>query len=155
MSGKEMNSEQGRSLEGWNLGLEAWKVLEEEVSRHSGGKLKLAKAFTASVPEVSGIYVICLNPRPQGSSFLSSLYNAVYVGQATNLRMRFKDHIDGKTSVAPVLRAFINLEYWYLKCPDDELNILEKHIYDVIGPKANKVSPPFKAKVGKPTSVNP
>jgi|688.fasta_scaffold169132_3 hypothetical protein len=150
-----MSNENGRSLEGWNLGLDAWKALEKEIESHSGGSFKLARAFAASVPEVSGIYIICLKPRPGGASFLSSLYNAVYVGQATNLRSRFKDHIDGKTSVAPVLRAFINLEYWYLRCAAEELNMLEKHIYDVIGPKANKVSPPFKAKVGQPTSVNP
>lgn len=140
---------------GWSLDPNAWNELANLLSQRQSGCVKFIAAFTNNIPQSPGVYIFCLSPLPESKGFIAQLYNSVYVGQATNLRQRFKNHLDGKTSVEPILRSFTNLDYWHISCDKDELDWLEKRLYDVLNPMSNKVSPPFRAKLNKSISVNP
>ncbi len=134
----------------------SWDNLSNVIRDKSGSCVKFISAHAATLPESSGVYVVCLKPKSDGPSFLGQLYNAVYVGQSVNLRQRFKQHLSGRTSVKYVLTEFSKIEFWYLLCDVSELDFVERTIYDVLCPITNKVSPPkFKGKLLEGLPTNP
>lgn len=143
-------------VSGWSLQRSNWEALAGLLSSYTGSFVKFLPAHAATLPAQPGVYVFCLKPKVDGPSFLPKLNNVIYVGQTVNLQSRYKQHLSGSTSVVEVIREFANLEFWYLLCSKEDLDHLEKRIYDVLNPLTNKVSPPsLKAKLGAGLPVNP
>lgn len=141
---------------GWGIDNLAWKQLSKLLEPFSGGKVQLLPAQRDLVPPQPGVYFICLAPMAASQTVLSRFFDAVYVGQAVNLRQRFKQHVDGTTSIRDVLREFPNaLEFYFVEVPVENLNVIEKRCFDVIGPSENRISPPMRATLLEPVSVNP
>jgi hypothetical protein len=150
---------------GWSTSSRRWTELDSLLSQHVQNGPPVSRLFCSQVsiplvPAESGVYVFTLKPSPQGTAFLSVLQNIVYVGKATNLRLRFTAHLQGKTSMEPFIRNFPNkLEFWFIRCAEESLNLLERSIYDVVEPKQNRIAPPapkpLTAKLGTPQPANP
>ena len=131
---------------GWTLDKQLWKRLFEAVGARKWKKIPFSKLERAEVPERQGVYVFCARPYANGcSGLLTSLCNAVYVGQATNLRRRFDDHC-GKP-MPPMYRVrecfSQSLEFWFTTLDTaEELCNIESILIECLGPAANRQKGP-------------
>lgn len=78
-----------------------------------------------SPPDLGGIYV-----------FKSMLDEVLYVGKATSLRERIRQHIEGKTHTHEYYRQFFRVEYFVCESPL-EREIYETYAINVLSPKYN------------------
>jgi excinuclease UvrABC nuclease subunit len=104
------------------------------------------------VPETGGVYVICAHAvaGPNAAGILAALYNAVYVGQAMNLRNRFADHCRGYRDVRLAHQIFRSLDFWFSETGDR--NEAEQLLMDALGPPANR-SNVIRARINPPVSA--
>jgi hypothetical protein len=89
------------------------------------------------VPEDSGIYM--LGSRCAATGLPDPLYNALYVGQASNLRNRFLQHLRRPSpEVGRAAICFAGLDFWFMRSDEDSLNRLEAMLIECLGPSANR-----------------
>ena len=79
---------------------------------------------------------------------MEHMYNAIYVGQARNLRQRFQRHVQGYRDVVNAKNAFRRLDFWYTSVESDALNEVEQLLLDSFGPSANIKN--VRARIGEP-----
>jgi excinuclease UvrABC nuclease subunit len=125
---------------GWAIDARPWKQLEELIAQKEWRKASLDPAHVNSVPAAAGVYQICagLQDVPVNGRVMSQLYNVVYVGQAKNLRRRFREHVSGHGDVVPAKKTFRALDFWYTTAPLETITELEQRLIDAFGPPANK-----------------
>lgn len=137
---------------GWVLDGSVWSRMQKEFGPADWRKRPLSVDVKRHIPVTSGVYAICargfVGPNPDG--LLASLYNAVYVGKATNLQNRFDDHCRGYGDVRPARLVFRQLDFWFIET--DRIELLEQLLMDALGPPANKVNS-IGAKIGAPVSA--
>ena len=140
----------------WSHSREAWKSLQILFEGRTTTRVHFNLINSALVPPQSGIYVICLGPVENGNGFLGLLYNSMYVGKSKSLQKRFKQHLKGGTGVQHIVKMFPNLDFWFVVCPEEEMSLLEKSLYDVLLPPNNAIAPPAPLKVtlGTPVPAN-
>ena len=127
---------------GWNLKSDKWHNLERAISRYNWSRAYLHKDYTTTVPENSGIYVICASTENivMNNALLSRTYNAIYTGQSKNLRRRFTDHIQGYREVKRAEDTFGRLDFWYSTIEQSRLSEVEQLFIDTFGPSANVIN---------------
>jgi hypothetical protein len=105
------------------------------------------------VPERAGVYAICTRGTRFTQGLLGRLYNAVYVGQAVDLRHRFLDHArrPGR-ELQRAHNAFQILDFYFMTASLDELNYLEGLLIDCLGPSANQQAG-IRARIGQPIAL--
>jgi len=135
---------------GWNLDHEAWRSLQNIMKDYDWHRAPLETLYKSKVPESRGVYMICGCPKdiPVRGQVMNKLYNALYVGQASNLRRRFQDHVRGYGNVVRAKLIFRKLDFWYCTTSDTEVNLAERQLMEAFGPSANVVY--VKAKLGDP-----
>jgi hypothetical protein len=79
---------------------------------------------------------------------MERLYNAIYAGQTTNLRQRFRKHVQGYGDVVHAKNAFRRLDFWFASVESADLNDIEQLLLDSLGPTANVKN--VKARIGEP-----
>src|SRR3954451_9400155 len=106
---------------GWSLSPASWEAASAAVGAEPWRHVAFQQRHRRLVPEASGIYM--LGTLPAASALPDRLYNAVYVGQARNLRNRFLQHLH---SPGPeVLRAglcFRHLDFWFMRAEQTSLD---------------------------------
>lgn len=139
---------------GWSLVPEDWLILNQLLSESKWTRVYLEREYKDKVPSRSGVYIICGKANSIGNmgAALNSLNNAVYVGQSSNLKNRFQDHVVGYGSVVKAKLTFRRLEYWWSEISREELNKYEQALVNALGPSANEVNV-IKAKVGEPIRI--
>ena len=145
---------------GWTLHKDSWKRLFAAIGKRPWKKVPFSKLERVEVPESNGVYVFCAKPGPAECAgpkhLLMTLFNAVYVGQATNLRQRFDDHWSRPMPPMEAVRAcFSNtLEFWYTTLgSSEELCKVESVLIECLGPAANRQKGPGlkgKLEAGRP-----
>jgi len=138
----------------WSFNPGDWNNLEAIICDKNVRMTGLKRMNSVQVPQSPGVYLICLKPLPNGTGFASKLFNVVYVGQASNLQSRFIDHVEGRTNVKEVVKNFRISEFWYFELAMDELDFVEKSIYDVLAPAKNQISPPLRGSMRAPVAAN-
>lgn len=135
---------------GWQLDKSRWEELADTCRDREWTKTYLEDVYKSSIPKTSGVYIICASLRYvlPPSSLRDDLYNAIYVGQATNLRRRFTQHVRGYRNVPKALEAFKRLDYWFTEVGLAELDDVEQSFLDTLGPTANDKN--VRAKIGRP-----
>ena len=105
---------------GWTLDKAAWTKLITVTRDRAWRKVSFSRLEKAQVPTEGGVYVFCAKPMSVSVNatqrhLLRTLLNAVYVGQAVNLRKRFDDHL--RTPMDPMRRCravfSTTLEFWF------------------------------------------
>ena len=138
---------------GWTLNGGTWQRARQQLGPVTWRKQPLDFNVRRHIPSASGVYAICAHAvvGPQSAGMLAALYNAVYVGQATNLRNRFDDHCRGYGDVRPARLVFRMLDFWFSET--HALNEFEQLMMDALGPPANRsnvigarVNPPISAR---------
>lgn len=88
------------------------------------------------VPKSGGVYVFC---RVNRSCSLPLDLDVIYVGKATNLNRRFKEHLnplaEHNVQLFQALQG-TDIEFWYAKCP--EIDTTEKVLIESISPTFNQ-----------------
>lgn len=97
----------------------------------------LEESYEVQVPTSAGVYLICASARILLGRGAAGLYNAVYVGQARDLRRRFREHLRGYGNVPKARMTFRRLDYWYISASPSDLDRIEQAFLDALGPSAN------------------
>lgn len=128
---------------GWQLNGAIWSRLAAICAPREWQRTYLEDAYRHTVPTSPGVYLICSSVQDgiamSGASadLYKRLYNALYVGQAKNLRSRFGQHLRGYRNVSKARAIFRRLDYWYTGVLLTELDQLEQCFLDALGPPAN------------------
>jgi len=102
---------------------------------------------------MAGVYAICTPGTQLSQGLLAKLYNAVYVGQAVDLRSRFLDHArQPGRELQRARNAFRILDFHYMTASLDDLNELEGLLIDCLGPSANQQAG-IRARIGQPIAL--
>lgn len=135
---------------GWAIKGSPWKQLQELFSEQQWKMVPLDDPSGGSVPIDAGVYQICagLEHVPVNGRPMRKLYNVIYVGQATDLRRRFKQHLSGFGDVVIAKRTFRRLDFWYTIAPAERITELEQRLIEAFGPSANKKN--ARARIGEP-----
>lgn len=97
------------------------------------------KKSLRKIPSLAGIYVFADASRVKGFPLA---VEPLYVGQASNLRRRFLDHLDPRRSHNEQLFLAIwsgRLEFWFSKCSVSELEALERKMIKALSPSFNQI----------------
>ena len=138
---------------GWSLKEDQWKTLSKAVSGRTWSRTYLESDYTDRVPTSSGVYLICAGTKniPISGEVMDLLYNTIYVGQASNLQKRFRDHVKGYGNVVPAKDAFRRLDFWYSTIERTQLTDIEQLLLTSFGPTANlKNAKHLMARIGNP-----
>jgi hypothetical protein len=145
---------------GWTLNRECWSRFFLAIGSRTWCTVPFSILEKNAVPESYGVYVFCAKPCTTGKAterhLLNYLFNAVYVGQATNLRQRFVDHCNKPMEPMIAVRDCFapRLEFWFTKLDSlKELCEVESVTIECLGPAANRQrGPVFKGKLcaGRP-----
>ncbi len=126
---------------GWSINLERWRAfgaLAKDLPAE-WRRVKLRPLDRDSVPQKSGIYVVCAKAAVSHLGHFDSLYNALYVGQATSLRQRFMGHCQAPSE--RMKRAMLcfsaGLDFWFIEAEAQLLNDLERTLIACLGPPVN------------------
>jgi hypothetical protein len=127
---------------GWQLRSDLWEHLSAACANRTWTRTYLEASYSGAVPAAPGIYLICASAKgplrwPPDEGQAPPLYDAVYVGQATDLRRRFCQHTRGYRNVAKAINIFRRLDYWYTRAIESELDALEERFIEALGPVAN------------------
>jgi hypothetical protein len=102
---------------------------------------------------MSGVYAICTPGTQLTQGLLGKLYNAVYVGQAVDLRQRFLDHARNPgRELQRACNAFRVLDFHYMTAPLGEIDYLEELLIECLGPSANQQRG-IQARIGQPVAI--
>jgi hypothetical protein len=137
---------------GWTLNAGTWQRARQQLASASWRKQPLDLTVKRRIPAAGGVYAICAHAvaGPHAAGVLAALYNAVYVGQATNLRNRFDNHCRGYGDVRPARVIFRSLDFWFSETT--ELDEAEQLLMDALGPPANR-SNVIGARINPPVSA--
>jgi len=135
---------------GWSLDKSTWNKIPAAVAKgHRWRAVHLTVGNHRTVPQVSGIYVVCAAPPgrraplPAGAHDLFRfLYSAIYVGRSDDLRRRFVEHCNSpKEELAQSQECFDSrLDFWFIREPSDTIAALESVLIACLGPQANRIS---------------
>ena len=140
---------------GWVDVREEWDRLEAICPDLKWRKVLLSSNHKSSVTDKAGIYIIAAPPPGEAKRLAGGkLYNAVYIGQATNIATRFSDHcVRPSPAVARIKRCWKGrLDFWFSIVDEERLDEVEALMIDCFGPTANLQSgaKAIKGKVGAP-----
>lgn len=135
---------------GWRLEAHKWQKLRHAARDCNWRRVYLERDYVSQVPARSGVYLICAAPDriPVTGNIMERLYNAIYVGQASDLRSRFRQHVRGYRKVVCAMSIFRRLDFWYSEVPEADIGGLEQDLLDTLGPTANVKN--VKARIGEP-----
>ena len=138
---------------GWSLNRNHWQDLRMALPNSEWKRTYLHSDYLYEVPTYSGVYLICayLKHIPISGGVMECLYNAIYAGQALNLRNRFSKHVHGYRYVVKAKSTFRSLDFWYIHVDRNDLSDIEQHLINAFGPTANVKN--VKAKIGMPISA--
>ena len=104
------------------------------------------------IPHASGVYVLVARGRTP-DKLLSNLYNAVYVGQASDLHSRFLGHLRSPSpDVALAQICFESIDFWFVQVEPRDLNGVERCLISCLGPIANRQAG-IRARYGDPVPI--
>ena len=127
---------------GWTLKKHNWNNLLESISGTYWSRTKLDSLYQDNVPEVPGVYLICLKLKEMSFNEdpFKNLYEIIYVGMSeSSVRNRFLRHCNRpKRGIREAKECFgDNLEYWYTEINSDQVRELEALLIGCFGPPAN------------------
>lgn len=144
-----------RFRHGWSRAEQPWQVLREtSLLEGRWGGSPFDGAWQDRIPASPGVYVITGSPPVKGQ--FAQAWCPLYVGQTSNLRSRFGQHLKGGTGVSTI-RLFANLRFCYHIVADGPAPLRLRHYEQLLqaafGPIANTRNAIHSFTVGNPVSV--
>jgi len=128
---------------GWAVNTEAWQAAFHTTQDCTWKRVGLHSDNRQQVPTTPGVYVMCVKPWGQhvSSILFDHLTNAIYVGQATNLRARFNQHVRGdRPGLRHAIETFRTITFYFAAVECDRLSLVEQSLIDALGPSVNAMN---------------
>lgn len=132
---------------GWTLKKEQWDSITQEVYQAKWRCVKFTHDSSELIPESRGVYLVVLDAKDIIPSMpFKNFSSPLYVGHATKLRQRFRQHTIGnkESNIRSKMAKFNNNMYFYFAVfsghPKDELKYFEQSLIDVFGPPLNSIN---------------
>ena len=127
---------------GWSLEARDWHELERVLPEAVWRRVRFRDLDQDSVPSGPGVYAVCSSPAVRSPAKLAALFPALntvlYVGQASNLRQRFLQHLAGtKPEMAAISLCYVASVFWFTELSPERLNDVEREMINCFGPTAN------------------
>lgn len=146
---------------GWSLDPTTWEALNTAFPNGARWRsVLLTPNDQDMVPDLPGVYAICVRPPNAGNHQLSALFDKlatpVYVGRSeTNIKRRFLAHC---TTKDPKLRAAKHcygghLHFWFAALPPDTVKTVEARLIACFGPPVNKIAGTIKGTLRPPINA--
>jgi hypothetical protein len=133
---------------GWSLRPLDWAAVTDELGAALWRNVPFRQVQRQRIPEEAGIYMLGSTPRATGLP--ARLYNALYIGQATNLRTRFLQHLRHPSpDVGRAGTCFDDIDFWFIEVDSSSLNRVESMLIECLGPSANRRAG-IAARIGPP-----
>ena len=137
-----VNRPPNRIRYGWTLYPTEWQLIPSDVLRTDQWQSTgLSRALRSSIPQQSGVYMMCV--RPPGVASIgqpfSRLEEVVYVGKTTNLRRRYGQHLNVPSPKVRVARETYaeSLRFWFLRLASSQISSVESVLISCLGPPGN------------------
>lgn len=138
---------------GWSLDRSPWYDLSRGVAHGHWRQVPFATLHQARVPEASGVYALCTAGVGASTGLFADLYNAIYVGQARNLRQRFMQHCRRPSrELQRAILCFRSLDFWFVQVSPGHTDATEALLIECLGPSAN-LRAGVKVEIGAPVSL--
>lgn len=128
---------------GWAVNPEPWMAAFDATRECAWKRVHLHSDNRRLVPDKPGVYVMCVTPRDirlTGKLF-ENLTTAIYVGKATNLRVRFGQHIRGdRPGLKQAAQTFRRIDFYYTTLHQARLSYVEQCLIDALGPSVNSMN---------------
>ena len=129
---------------GWTLDETAWQKLGLTVASLRWFCVPFDNAHIMSVPEQSGVYLICASPPVETGEVCERLFNVIYAGRSkTSIRNRFSKHCTAPDrDIAVALECYgyarNKFGFYYAVAPGDRVVEIECRLIECYGPPANR-----------------
>ena len=85
------------SSEPWSVLRKDWNSLSKELIEGNWFRVSFNLAAQDLVKPERGIYVITMRvPKDNVNNFFNKIQNPIYIGESTNLKIRFRQHTSGR-----------------------------------------------------------
>ena len=141
---------------GWRLDRDAWECLQAVLAELNWFDLPFERLNAPSVPEQSGVYIICGRPPIIMGRLCEVFFSVIYVGKSeTSIRSRFIVHCDNpdegiKRAKRCYAHSVTRLRYYYAVAPQEKVAEVESRLIECFGLSANRQSGIILAKVRTP-----
>lgn len=129
---------------GWATDLKSWRRVSESTGSAEWKRVSLHPDNRSLIPSSPGVYVMCVRTRDLHLSgkLFESLMSAIYVGQATNLKVRFAQHVRGdRAGLKQAMQTFRTISFYYIVLKDrQQLSRVEQCLIDALGPSVNSIN---------------
>ena len=138
---------------GWTIEKPYWTALKNTLGDKSQWKIsRLRETGVSSIPAKPGVYMLCARPLLCEETFVvnpesprtKGLYNALYIGESTNLSARYRKYAtmrDDRKRVGKFLKIFsgkIDFCYWVIEKADKaHLREVQNLLILCFGPSVN------------------
>tara|TARA_Y100001958_G_C21244519_1_gene573754 strand:- start:3666 stop:4133 length:468 start_codon:yes stop_codon:yes gene_type:complete len=150
----------GKIDKGWATKRNAWEAAISELGGEPWRSSSLTDSSRERIPRKSGLYMIASKVPTFGSvenldQHWRDFYNVLYIGQASDLFRRFKQHLKGKAVVLNKTYGETDFLYCTLEMDKRGRERLEALLVKAFGPTMNEVIPfidegdPVNAVIGK------
>ena len=121
---------------GWSAEAKAWTAVRTHVTG-SWKAVLLDVIWSKQVSTGAGVYMLVSNP-PHTFHADQQLQAPLYIGQAHNLRTRFRQHAGGTGQSRQIRRAFTNIYFWHMEVEEAGMSKVEQALIDAFGPTVNR-----------------
>lgn len=128
---------------GWAIDQRPWLLAHKATQGCTWKRVNLHADNRPLVPDVPGVYVMCVNTRDLHLSgkLFEHLTAAIYVGQATSLRTRFGQHVRGdRPGLKQAIQTFRHISFYFTPLDKSELSSVEQCLIDALGPSVNAIN---------------
>ena len=124
-----------------------WNSLSKELIEGNWFRVSFNLAAQDLVKPERGIYVITMRvPKDNMNNFFNKIQNPIYIGESTNLKIRFRQHTSGREPNAlwrklSEVRQVCTFNYCCFPCHSKEgLRDLEQQLIDCFGKQLNEIN---------------
>ena len=131
---------------GWSIDSSDWESVTQVLPQSkTWNSVLLTSSEQSTVPDRSGVYAICAPPPNvfslQGHAIFQTLATPIYIGRSeSNIRSRFLNHCDHPSpqlQKAKQCYRKVQLTFWFIELPTNEVKDAEAWMIKCFGPPAN------------------
>lgn len=131
------------AAKGWAIDPQPWLSVLDATKECTWRRVNLDADNRRLVPEEAGVYVMCVSTKDLhfAGKLFDALTAAIYVGQASNLRARFSQHVRGdRPGLKQAIQTFRRISFYFTTLDRGSLSHVEQSLIDALGPSVNAIN---------------
>lgn len=128
---------------GWTCDYADWMAVKLAVGNLKWGAAPFISQYSSTIPQAPGVYMLMLNASRviADEQPWAAIKSPLYIGQSRNLKRRFLDHVENKSTVARYLEKLPSIEFCFAPADLLQINEIEAALIQAFGPRINRVQP--------------